>query len=46
MALAADTVIAEVENIVEIGEIDPDDVTIPGVVVDMIVQGKGGVVNG
>jgi acetate CoA/acetoacetate CoA-transferase alpha subunit len=46
MALAADTVIAEVEHIVEVGEIDPDDVTIPGVVVDYIVQGKGGVVNG
>jgi acetate CoA/acetoacetate CoA-transferase alpha subunit len=46
MALAADTVIAEVEQIVEVGAIDPDEVTIPGVVVDWIVQGKGGAVNG
>lgn len=46
MALAADKVIAEVEQIVEVGAIDPDDVMIPGVVVDWIVQGKGGAVNG
>lgn len=46
MALAADTVIAEVEQIVETGAIDPDEVTVPGVVVDMIVQGKGVAVNG
>ncbi|HWR40543.1 MAG TPA: CoA transferase subunit A [Patescibacteria group bacterium] len=36
MALAADTVIAEVEEIVAAGEIDPDQVTIPGVLVDYI----------
>lgn len=46
MALAADTVIAEVEQIVETGAIDPDEVTVPGVVVDWIVQGKGVAVNG
>jgi acetate CoA/acetoacetate CoA-transferase alpha subunit len=46
MALAADLVIAEVEQIVEVGAIDPDEVTIPGVVVDWIVQGKGVAVNG
>ncbi|MDR7866915.1 MAG: acetate CoA-transferase subunit alpha [Sporomusaceae bacterium] len=46
MALAAGTVIAEVEQIVETGAIDPDEVTVPGVVVDIIVQGKGVAVNG
>lgn len=46
MALAADTVIAEVEQVVEVGDIDPDEVMVPGVVVDWIVQGKGGAVNG
>ncbi|NHC42782.1 acetate CoA-transferase subunit alpha [Bacillus sp. MM2020_1] len=40
MALAADLVIAEVEQIVEIGEMDPDEVMTPGVLVDKIfVQG-------
>lgn len=40
MALAADVVIAEVEHIVEVGEIDPDEVMTPGIVVDkIIVQG-------
>lgn len=37
MALAANLVIAEVDEIVEIGEIDPDDVMTPGVLVDQIV---------
>lgn len=37
MALAADLVIAEVEQIVEIGEIDPDDVVTPGILVDKII---------
>jgi acetate CoA/acetoacetate CoA-transferase alpha subunit len=41
MALAADTVIVQVEKIVEIGEIDPDDVMTPGILVDKIfVQGR------
>ena len=38
MAMAADTVIVQVDKVVEIGEIDPDDVTIPGCVVDYIVE--------
>ncbi len=42
MCFAADTVIVEAREIVEIGEIDPDEVMVPGVVVDWIVQGKGG----
>jgi acetate CoA/acetoacetate CoA-transferase alpha subunit len=40
MALAADLVIVQVEKIVEIGEIDPDEVMTPGILVDKIfVQG-------
>jgi len=42
MAFAADTVIVEARHIVEIGEIDPDEVMVTGVVIDWIVQGKGG----
>ena len=38
MAMAADLVIVEAENIVEVGEIDPDMVMTPGVLVDMIVH--------
>jgi acetate CoA/acetoacetate CoA-transferase alpha subunit len=38
MAMAADFVIAEVEEIVEVGEIDPDAVMTPGICVDMIVK--------
>jgi len=36
-ATAADWVIVEAENIVEVGEIDPDDVMTPGALVDAIV---------
>lgn len=39
IALAADFVIAEAEIIVETGEIDPDEVMTPGILVDMVVQG-------
>ncbi len=40
MALAADTVIVQVEEIVEVGEIDPDEVMTPGILIDKIyVQG-------
>lgn len=40
MALAADTVIVQVEKIVEIGEIDPDEVMTPGILIHKIyVQG-------
>jgi acetate CoA/acetoacetate CoA-transferase alpha subunit len=42
MAFAADVVIVEAKHIVEIGEIDPDEVMVTGVVVDWIVQGNGG----
>jgi len=38
MAMAADTVIAEADYIVEIGEIEPENVMTPGIVVDYIVE--------
>jgi len=37
MAMAADVVIAQVDELVEVGEIKPDEVMTPGVVVDKIV---------
>lgn len=41
MALAADFVIVEVEELVEIGDIDPDEVVTPGILIDKIyVQGR------
>ena len=39
MALAADLVIAEVDEIVEAGEIAPDSVGTPGILVDILVKG-------
>jgi acetate CoA/acetoacetate CoA-transferase alpha subunit len=40
MALAADLVIVQVEELVEVGDIDPDEVMTPGILVDKIfVQG-------
>lgn len=39
MAAAADTVIVEAEEIVEVGEIDPNIVRTPGIFVSYIVQG-------
>lgn len=39
MATAADLVIVEADEIVEVGEIDPDDVMTPGIYVDYIVGG-------
>lgn len=39
MCKAAKVAIAEVEEIVEIGELDPDQVHLPGIFVDRIVQG-------
>ncbi|UCV17759.1 acetate CoA-transferase subunit alpha [Ferribacterium limneticum] len=41
MALAADLVIAEVDELVEVGEIDPDLVMTPGALVDRIIVKKG-----
>jgi 3-oxoacid CoA-transferase subunit A len=41
MATAADYVIAEVEEIVELGALDPNDVHTPGIFVDAIIQGDG-----
>jgi acetate CoA/acetoacetate CoA-transferase alpha subunit len=40
MALAADTVIAQVDEIVDIGDIDPDHVMTPAAVVDHIVLSR------
>jgi 3-oxoacid CoA-transferase subunit A len=40
MATAADFVIAEVEDLVDIGEIEPDQVHTPGIYVDAIFQGE------
>ena len=40
MATAADFVIVEAEEIVEVGELDPDMIHTPGAVVDLIVQGR------
>src|SRR3990172_5397048 len=40
MATAADYVIAEVEKMVEVGEIPPDDVHTPGIFVDAIFEGQ------
>jgi 3-oxoacid CoA-transferase subunit A len=41
MASAADYVIAEVEELVELGELDPDKVHTPGIFVDAIFRGTG-----
>ncbi len=39
MGMAADIVIAEAENIVEVGAIDPDAVMLPGILVNYVVKG-------
>ncbi len=39
MATAADRVVAEVEELVELGRLDPDSVHVPGIYVDAIFQG-------
>lgn len=41
MAMAADLTIVDAEEIVDIGEIDPEDVITPGAFVDIIVHGGG-----
>jgi 3-oxoacid CoA-transferase subunit A len=40
MATAADYVIAEVEQLVDLGELDPDNVHTPGIYIDAIFQGQ------
>lgn len=40
MAAAGNVTVAEVEEIVEVGAIDPDHVHTPGIYVDRIIQGK------
>jgi len=40
MATAGKITIAEVEQIVEIGELDPECIVTPGIYVDYIFQGK------
>ncbi len=40
MATAADYVVAEVEQLVELGELDPDNVHTPGIYIDAIFQGQ------
>ncbi len=46
MAMAADRVIAEVDEIVDTGLIDPDDVTIPGIFVDYVCLSARGINRG
>jgi 3-oxoadipate CoA-transferase alpha subunit len=41
MATAAKTTIVEVEEVVEIGELDPETVVTPSIFVDRIVVAKG-----
>lgn len=41
MAMAADITILEAEEIVETGQINPEDVELPGVFVDFVVQSEG-----
>ncbi|NLV50848.1 MAG: CoA transferase subunit A [Clostridiales bacterium] len=40
MARAADYVVAEAQKIVEVGELDPELVTIPGIFIDALVQSE------
>lgn len=40
MAMAADFVIAEAEEILDVGSLDPDQIMTPGACVDMIIQGE------
>jgi 3-oxoacid CoA-transferase subunit A len=40
MAAAADYTIAEVEQLVEVGELDPESIVTPGIYVDAIFQGS------
>ncbi len=38
MAMAADVVIAQADKVVEVGELDPELVTVPGILIDYIVE--------
>ena len=38
MAMAADFVIAEAEEVVDVGQLDPDEICTPGVCVDLVVK--------
>lgn len=40
MAKAAKITIAEVEEIVDVGDIQPDEIHLPGIFVDRIIQGE------
>ena len=44
MAMAADTVILEVEKLVEVGDIEPDRVDLPGIFVDYVVVEEGAMI--
>ncbi|ATW27767.1 CoA transferase subunit A [Candidatus Formimonas warabiya] len=47
MATAADRVVAEVDELVELGAIEPDHVVTPGIFVDtLVLAGQGGALNG
>ena len=41
MCMAAKTTIAEVENLVEVGDLDPDSVHVPSIFVRRVVPGRG-----
>lgn len=43
VAMAAQTTIAEVEEIVPVGELDPESIVTPGIFVDYIVLTRGGI---
>lgn len=40
MAKASNVTIAEVEEIVELGQLDPDEIHLPGIYVDRVVKGE------
>ena len=42
MAMAAETVIVEADNLVDAGEIEPENVVTPGMLIDFIVNGADG----
>jgi hypothetical protein len=44
--MAAKICIAEVEEIVPVGELDPADIHLPGIYVHRLIQGKAGGVGG